>query len=217
MKEIFPRIFSSEKKLLIQSLVPGRTHSEEIVLKKGVEYRVWDPSHSKPAAAIAKGLKSFPVHPGSKILYLGIANGNTASFFSDIIGPEGIIYGIEISERSLRDTIFLAEKRPNIVPILANARLPGQYSWIEPVDIVYQDVAAPDQTEILVRNCSRFLKKNGFSMISLKARSIDVVRKPEEIYREELKKLESKFTILEKVRLDPFEKDHLLAVLQAKQ
>lgn len=214
MKEIFPGIFRKEKYVATLNLVPGyRSHSENLIQEKGGEFRIWDPFHSKPSAAIAKGLREFPLKKGSKILYLGAANGNTVSFFSDIVGSEGIIYAVEISQRSMRDLNAVALKRKNIIPILANAKLPNQYSWVEKVDILYQDVAADDQSDILIKN-ARFLKENGYAMIAIKARSIDVIKDPEEVYKVELKKFSKYFKILEKKRLDPFEKDHLFVTMQ---
>ncbi|RLE10917.1 fibrillarin-like rRNA/tRNA 2'-O-methyltransferase [Candidatus Aerophobetes bacterium] len=215
MKEVFPGVWKRGEKLFTENLVPGeKIFTKTVVKYRGREYREWDPYRSKPAAAILKGLKVLPLSKGAKILYLGIANGTTASFFSDIIGREGIIYGVEISERSLRDLNLVVERRGNIVPVLADARKPESYSWIEPVDVVYEDVATNDQSEILIRNCKVFLKKNGFAMIAIKARSIDVVKDPKEIYKEEVKKLSKYFKILDKRELDPYEKDHLFLVMK---
>ncbi len=218
MNQIFPGVWKQKNKILTKNIVPGfRSFTEETLKIKGEEYRVWDPSRSKACAAIAKGLKGFPLRQGMKILYLGIANGYTSSFFSDIIGSEGIIYGVEISERSIRDLNPVAEKRGNIVPVLANARRPEDYRWIEQVDIVYQDVATNDQSEILIRNCNAFLKPSGFAMIAIKSRSIDVTKNPRQIYTQEEKKLSRVFKILDKKELDPFEKDHMFFLLKIKQ
>jgi len=184
------------------------------VQEKGVAYRVWDPHHSKPAAAIVKGLKALPLKKGTIILYLGAANGNTVSFFSDIVGREGVIYAVEVSSRSMGDLNLLASKRKNIIPILANAKLPSSYSWVEKVDLLYQDVATSDQSEILIRNAKQFLKKKGSAMMAIKSRSIDVTKKPDLVYKQELKKLKKYFTILEKKKLDPLEKDHLFLVMK---
>ena len=215
MKTIFPGVFEFKGQLLTKNMVPGfRSHSEELVQIKGKEYRVWDSSRSKPAADIAKGLKQFPLKPGMKVLYLGAANGNTISFFSDIVGPDGIIYAVEISSRSMRDLTQLAENRGNIVPILANAKLPASYNWVEPVDLVFEDVATSDQSEILIRNAKTFLKPGGHAMIAIKSRSIDVTCSPELVYKQEIKKLEAHFKILEQRKLDPLEKDHLFLVLE---
>ncbi|RLJ06474.1 MAG: fibrillarin-like rRNA/tRNA 2'-O-methyltransferase [Candidatus Aenigmatarchaeota archaeon] len=215
MKQIFPGVWKKGNRLFTKNLLPGdKTYTKTLLKFKGNEYREWDPYRSKPAAAILKGLKTFPLKKGMKILYLGIANGATASFFSDIIGKEGVIYGIEISERSIRDLNPVAEKRGNIVPILGNAKLPNEYSWIEKADIVYEDVATDDQSEVLVRNCKEFLKPDGFAMIAIKARSIDVVKSPKTIYKQEISKLQKHFKILEKIELDPYEKDHMFLVMK---
>jgi len=215
MKSLFPGIWKHNKQLLTKNLVPGfRSYTEQLVRIDKTEYRVWDPYRSKAAAAILKGLRTWPLRAGQKILYLGAAQGYTPSFFSDIIGPEGVVYAVEISERAIRDLNPVAEKRGNIVPILANARSPDNYTWIEPVDIVYQDVATPDQSEILIRNCQAFLKPDGFALIAIKSRSIDVTKPPKEIYKQELKKLSQTFKLLDKVELDPYEKDHLFVAMR---
>jgi len=217
MQEIFPGLWKDGKKLFTQNLLQGNTqYARSIVRKSGKEYREWDPYHSKIAAAVAKGLKTFPIKAGSKILYLGIASGQTASFFSDIIGKDGVIYGVEISERCMQDLNPVAEARKNIVPILANAKTPEDYGWIEPVEVVYQDVASDDQSEVLIRNCEKFLKPDGIAAMVIKARSMDVVKEPREVYKQEIAKLEKHFKIVEKMELDPFEKDHLFLVLKWK-
>jgi fibrillarin-like pre-rRNA processing protein len=151
-----------------------------------------------------------------KILYLGIASGTTCSHFSDIVGNEGIIYGIEISERVLRELIPVAYDRKNIVPILADARKPEEYYWIEQVDLIYADVAVREQSEILIRNAKMFLKPNGFGMIAIKSRSIDVTKKPKIVYIEQRKILENFFNITDFVTLNPYERDHGFFVLKRK-
>ncbi len=218
MKETSEGVYINNGKILTRNLTPGiKFYGEDTVIVTGKEYRVWDPYRSKPAAAIKKGLKHFPIKPKNKILYLGIANGNTASFFSDIIGPDGIIYGVEISERSIRDLLQTSEKRKNIAPILANARKPETYNWIEKVDVVYQDVATRDQSDIIIRNAEAFLKPDGYAVIAIKARSIDVIQKPKKIFTQEIRKLSKHFKILEKVELDPYEQDHLFAVMKLRK
>lgn len=216
MKQIFPGVYKKDKFLLTQNLVPGFKSYGKLVTIQGKEYEIWDHKKSKAAAGIFNGLKNFPIKKGSKILYLGISSGSTASYFSDIIGENGVIYGIEVAERSIRDLNPVAEKRGNIVPILASARLPENYSWIEKVDVVYQDVATDDQSEILIKNCKKFLKPNGFAILAIKSRSIDVIKDPKQVYKQEIKKLGKHFKILEKIILDPWEKDHMLLVMKWK-
>lgn len=215
MRQVFEGVYRRGSSLFTINLVPGqKIFTRNLAAFQGKEYREWDPWRSKPAAAILNGLRTFPIKRGCAILYLGIANGTTASFFSDIVGREGIIYGVEVSERSIRDVSPLSERRGNIVPVLANARLPERYSWIEKVDVVYQDVATDDQSDILIRNCTAFLRPGGFALIAIKSRSIDVTKPPREVYRKELEKLRKRFKVLERVELDPYEKDHLFVLMK---
>lgn len=217
MEKIFDGIWREGRKLFTKNFAPGkRVYGEELVKKSKDEFRSWDHTRSKAAAAIAKGLQNFPIKEGQKILYLGSSSGTTVSHVSDIIGKDGVIYAVEISERSMRDLNVLVNVRENIVPILANAKTPEEYSWVEPCDIVYQDVATEDQSEILIRNCQKFLKKTGFALLAIKSRSIDVTKEPKDVYKQEIEKLKQVFEIVEKKELDPFEKDHMFVVLRFK-
>lgn len=215
----FGGIFLLDNKLATVNLTPGhRVYGEELVKVEGIEYRIWDFWRSKPAAAIKKRIKQLPIEKDFKILYLGIASGTTASHFSDIVGKEGIIYGIDIAERPLRELIIHAERRGNIIPILADSRKPEDYekNIIEKVDLVYCDVASPDQVQILVRNSEKFLKPNGWAVIAIKSQSIDVTKEPKEIYKKCLKEFEKHFEIIDKLELDPFEKAHMFVVMKKK-
>ncbi|MBS3052218.1 MAG: fibrillarin-like rRNA/tRNA 2'-O-methyltransferase [Candidatus Aenigmarchaeota archaeon] len=213
----FPGIFLFKNNLATKNLVPGkRVYEEQLFKHNGIEYREWISFRSKPAAAIKKGLNQFPLLEKMKVLYLGLASSTTASHFSDIVGKDGLIYGIEISERVLRDTLPVAKERENLVPLLANGRNPESYSWIEEVDLVYADIAIPDMTEVFIRNCEFFLKPKGFAMIAIKSRSIDVTQKPQIIYKNERKKLENKFNVVDFVTLEPLERDHGFFVCKAK-
>ncbi len=215
MEEIFDGVFRHGKSLLTLNPEPGRRlFTEQLASIGGRDFRVWDPNRSKPAAAIAKGLKNFPLKTGMKVLYLGIASGQTASYFSDIIGPGGIIYGVEISGRCFRELLPTARARGNIVPILADARKPETYAWIEHVDIVMEDVATNDQSEIMIRNAERFLKPGGYAMMVIKSRSIDVTKEPRGIYKAELEKLSKHFKVIQSLELDPHERDHLFILMR---
>ncbi|MBI4018290.1 MAG: fibrillarin-like rRNA/tRNA 2'-O-methyltransferase, partial [Candidatus Aenigmarchaeota archaeon] len=190
MKEIFTGIFKSGKELFTKNLIPGkRVYGERLVVWHGSEYREWVPQRSKLAAALVNGLQSMPVKSGSRVLYLGAATGTTPSHVSDIIGLEGVIYALEFSEKPFRSLIELAKQRPNIVPLLADARKPEDYCWVEECGVVYSDLAQPDLTEITIRNFNEFVR-SGFIMLSIKSQSIDVVKPPAEIYEQEKRKLE---------------------------
>lgn len=111
-----------------------------------IEYRLWNPFRSKLAAAVLAGLDNIYLKPGCKLLYLGAASGTSVSHCSDIVGPEGAVYAVEFSHRSGRDLVNMAKKRPNIVPIIEDARHPQKYRMLVPmVDVIFADVAQPDQ------------------------------------------------------------------------
>jgi len=216
--EKFPGVFLVDGKLATVNLTPGKRFFDEALLREGgKEYRLWDPNRSKAGAAIAKGIKLFPITKDSKILYLGAAHGFTPTFLSDIVGENGIIYAVEFSDRCFTDLLPVCEKRKNIAPILADARLPDQYSWIEKVDAVYQDIAQPDATEIAIRNCRIFLKKGCYLLLTIKARSVDVTKNPRKLIEEEIEKLRAAgFVIDDWKMLDPFERDHGFIVAMMK-
>jgi len=220
IKEKFPGVFWIEfedgsKILATKNLTPGfKVYDEKLIKHKGIEYRSWNPYRSKLAAAIIKGLKEFPIKEGQRILYLGIASGTTASHISDIIGKSGIIYGIEFAHRPLRDLLRVARIRRNIIPLLKDARLPGMYDYIgECVDGIYCDVAQPDQARILADNAKMFLKSGGWFMIAIKARSIDVTRPPEEIYKEQAEFLKNEgLKVVEQINIEPYSRDHVMFI-----
>ncbi|MEM0476634.1 MAG: fibrillarin-like rRNA/tRNA 2'-O-methyltransferase [Candidatus Aenigmatarchaeota archaeon] len=217
IKEIFEGVYKINNDYYTKNLVKGESvYGEKLVKINNEEYRFWDHYRSKPAAALKNGLKNFPITKNSKILYLGIASGTTASHFSDI-AINGIIYGIEVSEIPLAKLKILAEKRKNIVPILADARKPETYSFLilEKVDFVYCDVAQQDEPRIFVDNIEKFGKENCYGMIAIKSRSIDVTKKPKEVYREVENYLkERNLKIIERVELDPYQKDHAIIVVR---
>ncbi len=214
-KNIFWVKTEGEKKLSTENLVPGnQVYKEKLVLKKGIEYRVWDPFRSKLAASIMKDLEEFPFQEKSSVLYLGVSTGTTISHISDIVGPKGIIFGVEHASRVARDFLDrVASHRKNIIPIIQDARQPQDYSSVyNKMDIVYSDIAQPDQTEIAISNCKLYLKNNGYLFLVIKTRSIDVTQPPKKIIDGELKKLRANFEILQQIDLYPYDKDHAMII-----
>ena len=204
-----------ERKLATENLVVGnQVYKEKLITKKRIEYRLWEPFRSKLAAAIMNGLEVFPFQNKSTVLYLGVSTGTTISHISDIVGPNGIIFGIEHASRVARDFLDrVATYRKNIIPILQDARKPEEYfSMFGKVDVVYVDIAQPDQTEIAITNCKMYLKKNGYLFLVIKTRSIDVTKPPKQIINEEIQKIKEKFDILQTIDLHPYDKDHAIVI-----
>ena len=191
-----------------------RVYGERLIKKGEKEYRIWDPHRSKLCGAMKKGVKTFPFKEGSKILYLGASTGTTVSHLSDIIGSEGELYAVEIAPQCMKTLLALSDRRTNIIPIHADARHPEEYSDVGKVEIIYMDVAQPDQDEILIKNAKEFLQSNGIAFFCVKSQSIDVTKEPQVIFDQVIKKLEPHFEVLEKIKLEPFDKDHLFLVLK---
>jgi len=204
-----------EKKLATQNFVPGnQVYNEMLVQYNGVECRIWNPFRSKLAAAIMNGLDDFPFTQKSDVLYLGVSTGTTISHISDIVGQGGTIFGIEHASRVARDFLDrVASHRKNIVPIIQDARKPEEFfSVYKKVDVVYVDIAQPDQTDIAIENCRLYLKSGGYIFLIIKTRSIDVVKDPRSVIKEEIKKLETRFEIKQTIDLHPYDKDHAMVI-----
>jgi len=204
-----------EKKLATQNLVPGnQVYNEKLVQYNGVEYRIWNPFRSKLAAAIMNDLKNFPFNQKSDVLYLGVSTGTTISHISDIVNQGGTIFGIEHASRVARDFLDrVASHRKNIVPIIQDARRPEEFfSVYKKVDIVYVDIAQPDQTNIAIENCKLYLKSGGYLFLVIKTRSIDVVKDPKRVIKDEIKKLDTLFEIKQTIDLHPYDKDHAMVI-----
>ncbi len=204
-----------QKRLATINYIEGnQVYGEKLCKKSGIEYRIWDPFRSKLAAALTIGLEVFPIKDGSRVLYLGASTGTTVSHVSDIVGHKGIIFAVEHASRVARDFLDrVANLRKNIVPILQDARHPKQYfSVYGKVDVVYSDIAQPDQTEIAITNCEMFLKDGGYLFLVIKTRSIDVTKSPKKIIENEIKKLQSSFSVIQNIDLQPYDKDHAMVI-----
>lgn len=219
-KEIYQVLLEDgAKRLGTKNLTPGlNVYGERLIKFRGAEYRVWDAFRSKLAGAIIKGLQNVPIEPGYKVLYLGAASGTTPSHVSDIVGDYGYVYCVEFAQRSLRDLVNnVAAYRPNISPMLEDARMPERYAIFisGKVDTIYCDVAQPEQAKLLADNADLFLKDNGWVMLACKSQSIDVTMAPELVYRQEARVLKNRgYDIKEIVELDPYDKLHAMIVAQ---
>jgi rRNA 2'-O-methyltransferase fibrillarin len=81
----------------------------------------------------------------------------------------------------------MAKKRTNIIPIIHDARKPQDYRFlVGMVDIVFADVAQPDQARIISENVHLYLKNGGKFLISIKANCIDSTNEPEVVFANEV-------------------------------
>ena len=214
LSEIFPGIYRIDGKLATKNFAPGtKVYGEKLVYHRNEEYRVWDLFRSKLAGAISKGLNHVPIGPGSLCLYLGASTGTTPSHVSDIVGEEGAVFAVEFAQRSMRDLMDVCQKRPNMMPIFGDARMPDDWGAAlegHKADVLYQDVAQPDQDAILMRNAEKYLKADGYAMLCIKSQSIDVTLPPKTVYGQVVGRLEAGgFETVQTMELDPYDKDHM--------
>ena len=209
-KHYLPHVYWVGRNLATENLVPGESvYGERLV----GNLRLWDPRRSKLCSALLKNMK-IPLNEDTSVLYLGVASGTTASHMSDIV-REGFIFGVDFAPRTMRDFYFLCRKRKNMAPIFANANIPEDYAFVPKVDFIYQDVAQPNQADILVRNARFFLKSKGHALFMVKARSIDVTSRPQDVYQSVISKLKAEgLEVIAQKNLEPFEKDHLAILLK---
>ncbi|TFL07000.1 Fibrillarin-domain-containing protein [Pterulicium gracile] len=206
--------------LVTKNLVPGESvYGEKRISIEATEpeaakteYRVWNPFRSKLAAGVLGGMGDIFIKPGAKVLYLGAASGTSVSHVADIVGPEGVVYAVEFSPRSGRDLINMAKKRTNVIPIVEDARVPNRYRMlVSSVDVIFADVAQPDQARIVAHNAQSFLKHMGHVVISIKASCIDSTAPPDVVFASEVNTLKKyQFKPIEQVTLEPYERDHAM-------
>ena len=146
-----------------------------------IEWRRWEPTRSKVAAAILRTRvepSSLLPTPGSTCLYLGASSGGTVSHIHDFVcGADthhgGQLVAVEISPRMVRDLVNLSDSRPGIVPVLGDARKPEQVAPFirEKASWIHQDLSIADQAETFVKMATSFLAPDGIGLLSLKAAS----------------------------------------------
>ncbi|KKN13735.1 hypothetical protein LCGC14_1003360 [marine sediment metagenome] len=204
-------------KLYTKNLISGkRVYGERLLNFNGVEYREWDPYRSKLAAIILENPISSFFTENLKCLYLGASSGTTISHLSDML-QNGIIFGVEFSERSLRQMIQNTSERQNVIPILGDARFPESFAKFifSEIDLIYQDVAQPRQAEIALANCNYYLKENGLLILAIKSQSIDSVKSSEYIYTQERTILEkAHYSILERINIHKYAANHIIFIVR---
>lgn len=212
--EVYESQENKRRRLYTVNLASGQdVYGERLVQQDGSEYREWDAFKSKLAASILKGSPNIGIRKGDFVLYLGSASGTTVSHVSDIVGNNGIVFAVDIAPRAMRDLIFLCYQRRNIAPVLADANnINSLKGRISAVDAVYQDVAQKDQVEIFLKNVDLFLKRDGYGLLAVKARSIDVTKKPKQIFNDAKARLEKSLAIIDYRELEPFQKDHCMFI-----
>jgi rRNA 2'-O-methyltransferase fibrillarin len=77
------------------------------------------------------------------------------------------------------------------------------------VDVIFSDVAQPDQARIIIMNAQNYLKNGGGFVFSIKANCIDSTAEPAAVFAAQIQELrQAGFKVKEQVTLEPYERDH---------
>ena len=172
-------------------------------------WRQWTPTRSKLGALFEMGTTTG-LRGGDTVLYLGAAAGTTVSHVADFAGPT---YAVEFAPRPMRELLGVAADRPNLFPLLKDARKPATYAHVVEADIdaIVQDVATRGQATVALRN-RRFLAADGRLVLMLKTRSESVTEAPTAVLEDARATLEPEYTIIQTTSLTPFHEDHYAIV-----
>lgn len=167
----------------------------------------WNFYNSKLKAALKKKV-NIDLKKSDYVLYLGASTGTTVYHLSKKCKG---VFAVEIGPRVMRELYFLALKKENIVPILEDANHPENYSdvfctWL------FQDISQKNQVEIFLKNFKKFKPRTG--VLVIKARNINAVKKPDEVFRQCEEELKKELRIIEKKDLEPYHKDHVIYVVK---
>ncbi|KAK1394785.1 hypothetical protein POM88_013841 [Heracleum sosnowskyi] len=196
-----------------------------------VEYRVWNPHMSKLAAAVLGGLTNIWVKPGSHVLYLGDVCGLTVLQLSDLVGSDGLVYVIGLSD-ALANTV---EVRSNVVTLPGNFCFSKDYNVVEcrdhnmvlgfdyrmvigMVDVILGDIVYPDhswQLNYIARYALLHLKTGGHYLISTRAKHIKLTSQVKDPFADHDKlplDMRIEFETNELVMLEPIGRGHAMAV-----
>jgi len=99
-----------------------------------------------------------------------------------------------------------------LVAIVEDARLPQRYRMLlSTVDVIFADIAQPDQARIIGVNAHHFLKNGGHAVISIKANCIDSTVPAAQVFAREVEALrKDNLKPIEQVTLEPYERDHAM-------
>ena len=79
------------------------------------------------------------------------------------------------------------------------------------VDVIFADVAQPDQARIVELNAEYFLKNGGHVVISIKASCIDSTVPAEDVFASEVDYFRThNIKPINQVTLEPYERDHAM-------
>jgi len=196
-----PNLYEEGNSLYTLTKFEKPVYGERILIRNSKMYREFSPLRSKLASSIKLGFKP-ELGEEDHMLYLGASTGTTASHISDILS-KGVIFAVEFSPVSMIKLSELGKSRENLIPLLLDANKPEQYEpFIDWVDMIYQDIAQPNQIDIFLKNVKYYSPKRG--IIMYKSYSM---RSNTEL-KNEINKLKKYFKNISMKNIERFHKGH---------
>ncbi len=155
--------------------------------------------------------RSVELLPAPRVLYLGAGTGANLAVMRSLM-PRAVIYAVEFAPLPMSRLLKAFDADGRIIPVYADARHPERYaSIVDKVDILYQDVAQPNQAEIAVRNAEYFLDE-GILLMMCKLKSISSTLPKRGIIEQQHGILDTAFDMQDVVNLTPTFREHVCFV-----
>jgi fibrillarin-like pre-rRNA processing protein len=140
----------------------GKKKLYSVVSKNNkTEHRIWNPYHSKLAAALFNGLEIFPFKYDSKIFYYEKFRGSTLNHLIDIVESDGMLC-------TIKNNLDVVNKKTNIVYVESKDFDMSNHIFEEKkFDIIYFDIMNNSDLETQILNYEYILKNSGFLILIL--------------------------------------------------
>ena len=172
------------------------------------QYRNWNPSYSKLAAALFNGLEIFPFKSDSKIFYSDNSSTTTLNHLLDIVDSNGIIYlqkNNSAKIKNLKNIVIVDQEK--IATLSSNGLK-------ESFDVIYLDIITNGNLRTQILNHEKTLKNSGFLIIILN--KITKINDPS--FRDQINNIiinsNSSLKLIQEINLSNFFKKSMMIIMQ---
>ena len=166
--------------------------------------QIWNPYHSKLAAALFNGLEIFPFKSDSKILYYEKLQSSTLNHLNDIVKISGKIYAI-------KNSLDVIKSKTNITYIEPkNFDITNNIFQKENFDIIYFDIIDNHDLQTKILNYQHILKNLGFLILIINySNSIEISKSKQSLSSSwDVKSIKEKQKIFQRMGI-PLNSDEL--------
>ena len=172
------------------------------------QYRNWNPSYSKLAAALFNGLEIFPFKSDSKIFYSDSSSTTTLNHLLDIVDSKGTIYlqkNNSAKIKNLKNVVIVDQEK--IATLSSNGLK-------ESFDVIYLDIITNENLRTQILNHEKTLKNSGFLIIILNK----IIKINEPSFRDQINNIiinsNSSLKLIQEINLANFFKKSIMIIMQ---